>query len=175
VATVSTPAKLSSVKSVLGGAGSLFAYRRGNLTPNINHFSSINTGNPVVLSAFAGKIYPVVALPILNPFAVQPTPTTAICTMSYSSTGTATGTNSTSGTWLLAGVNSNYEILLNKTSGITPTGDSVNTWMALSTSRSWSLSVSNGLKECSGWLAIRDTLNNVTLSNSAFTMATEST
>lgn len=173
MAQVSNPATLTSVASVFG-AGSLSTFAKGGgKVPNIAHLSGIGVG-PVTLAAFAGKIYPVIALPVLGALHAVGTPATATATINYSSAGSATGTGGASGTWLLAGFNTNYEIMFNKTTGTTPTGDSVNTWLALSSTRSWTLSVSNNIKTCTGYIAIRDTVANVELANGVMSIEADS-
>lgn len=170
MATVSSPATLSSVVSVFGGGNNFSAYNRGgSYVKNINAYSGVSTSGHS-LSQFSGLVNPVISIPISS--AVHGVGAgTATATLSYSSAGTATGTGYGSGTWLLSGSAGNYEIMFNRVTGSTPTGASVNTWLALSSTRSWTLTQSTtGSKTCDGYIAIRDTLNSVELSNVAMYM-----
>ena len=169
---------LSSLKSVFGGGLTLYGYRRGagtpgSGTPNINHYSGIGVG-PVTLAAFNGLYYPVIAIPINYATQSIGTPAVATAIITYSSAGTCSGTNSGSGNWLLAGSAGNYEIMFNKTTGSNFDSGTANTWQALSSSRSISISISNNVKSCGGYIAIRDTLASVELSNVAFSMDVDS-
>jgi hypothetical protein len=69
------------------------------------------------------------------------------------------GIESNSGTWLLSGTGSNYEARVTKTAGDDLTTGTVNTWLALSSTRSWGLTETrNGFfsKTFTGTLEIRD-------------------
>lgn len=99
----------------------------------------------------------------------SPTEASASITLQINSSGTmlfsastSFGSNSTSVTWLTSGAAGDYTAQLNVTSGDTPTGSAIDTDLALSTTRSWSFSVSTGffptlvIKECFGNLIIKD-------------------
>ena len=99
----------------------------------------------------------------------SPTEASASITLQINSSGTMTfsastssSSNSTSVTWLTSGSAGDYTAQLNVTLGDTPSGSAINTDLALSTTRSWSFSVSTGffptlvIKECFGNLIIKD-------------------
>lgn len=74
-------------------------------------------------------------------------------TVNYNSSGTVTNhTGATLETWLVSGVNSDYEIRATFQSGQSPTGDAMNTWLALSTSRAWALAMAPGTADVSVFL-----------------------
>jgi hypothetical protein len=84
------------------------------------------------------------------------------------------GATQTSGTWKTGGgTGANYDVQLIHTSGTVPNGSSVNTWLNLSTDRSWALSVTlDGYqsKALSGYLLIRVAGGGATLSNTTVSM-----
>jgi hypothetical protein len=178
MATVSTPASLSSVKSVFGlsAGGSLLGYRRNVIStiPNINHYLAIDGTYPA-LASFAGKVSPVIAIPITDSSETAPSPATVTASISYNSDGTCDNYGGASSTWLLGGSAGNYEIMFNRTNGSALYTGTENTWLSLSTSRSWSLrATASQSKACGGFLAIRDNYANIELANVAFSMDVES-
>jgi hypothetical protein len=170
---------LSSALTVFKGVGNgnlTDLYRGGTYVQNINAYSGVDTsGAGLALSQLVGLVYPAIS----NSWTDSNPPGSGggvTSTITYNTNGTAVTTTISSGTWRLTGTSSNYEIMFNKTLGTTPTGDSVNTWLALSSTRSWTLSVGAlQYKECSGFIAIRDTLANVELSNVAMSMSADGT
>lgn len=160
---VSAPIALSNVKSVFGST-TLYGLRRGgSYVPAIaNAYGAVSTTNPALLS-FAGLYYPPVDLPSSigqNDFAISPT--NATVTVNIYNTGLYDGyqggTQNMSGTWKLAGHAADYEIRYTKTSGTTPGGSAVNTWINLVSGAGWSLSEpTNGYasKACGGTLELR--------------------
>lgn len=163
MATVSTPASLSSVRSVFGGPSppaNLRAYLRGaGYVPNLSSmYNDIAESGLLLLSSYAGKIHPVAQLhggsAVTTAFG---TSASVIYTLSSSGNETLTrspGGVSYSGQWKLAGDSSRYEAYLSGT-GNSPTGSALNTWLPLSSGVSWTLSVLNNSKEFSGTIQIR--------------------
>ena len=80
------------------------------------------------------------------------------------------------GTWLNSGLNSDYEIYVSGT-GDTPTGSALDTWLALSTDRSWSLSDAGGggLKSFTGVAQIRRASSGIVISTAPLELEVEST
>lgn len=100
-----------------------------------------------------------------------PTQATSSITLELNSNGTLTltafsgssGTGTYSNTWLTSGAAGDYTAQLSITSGDTPSGSATGSDLALSTTRSWSFSVSSPgfgagseTKECTGDLIIKD-------------------
>lgn len=99
-------------------------------------------------------------------------PSSAIVSLSLNSSGaySASGdSGSASGTWLTAGTNSDFEARM------TGTGDSpgtLNTWQALSTTRSWGFNSStSGLLSFSGTLEIRRVVDSVVVASSTVSLS----
>ena len=86
--------------------------------------------------------------------------TTATVSYSISTDGTEAGVGGVggfTGTWLLSGSASDYDVQLVLSSGSTPTGASVNTWLNLGTGRYWELQQTTaGSKTANVVLKIRD-------------------
>jgi hypothetical protein len=177
VATVSTPAKLSSVKTVFGGPNNLRGYYRNTIyVKNIpTAYPSVPTSGSIRLGAFAGTINPTTYLydPIyVYDYALQPNDPSASLTIANNGLRYGGAGDST---WLLAGSASDYDVYLQKTSGTTPSGASVNTWLNLATTRTWELTIfSPGTAQFIGLLYIRNTnATNYTLSSSTVTLEVE--
>lgn len=88
------------------------------------------------------------------------------------------GAVSNSGTWKKGGVASQYDVQFLKTAGDNPTsGDTINTWHNITTTRNWGLVEStNGFasKSCSGYLLIRQNASPQTIfSNTTVSMTCE--
>lgn len=81
-----------------------------------------------------------------------------------------------SGTWLVAGANSDFEVMFVKNSGTDPSGSLTNTWLALSSDRSWNLNENtNGpaSKSADGVLTIRTVVSQTTKDTSTVSMYVE--
>ncbi len=76
-------------------------------------------------------------------------------------------------TWIGACANTEYEVRLNKTSGTTPTGAAIDTWLASSTDRQWELSTTGVFKIFSGTLQKRRTSDNAILATVDADMAVD--
>lgn len=72
------------------------------------------------------------------PASMYASSTAATASISLNSSGAWSETIGGSGTWLNGGVNSDYEARVSNVVGTTLTG-TVNTWLALSSTRTWSL------------------------------------
>lgn len=74
------------------------------------------------------------------------TPGTSSYTLSNSGSGgrSLAAGGSATWTWLLQGLNTDYQVRATYQSGNTPTGDALSSWLSLGTTRSWSLSVGTG-------------------------------
>jgi len=90
--------------------------------------------------------------------------------------GIEDGTINYAGTWKTGGgTGANYEARFTKMTGSDPTGDVTNTWISLSTNRSWVISESRDgffSTTCSGHLEIR-VASGATLDNSSVSMTCE--
>lgn len=87
-------------------------------------------------------------------------PTPATATIQFSAAGTFSSTPAgTSGTWLTGGgTGADYEIRLTVSSG-TPSGDTTNTWLSMSSGRQWFVQKTGGtagVNQATGTLEIRD-------------------
>lgn len=68
------------------------------------------------------------------------------------------GSFATMGTWLVSGLNSDFEVMMSMNSGDAFTGNSLDTWLVCSTTRTWSLIESTdgfASKSGNGTLSIR--------------------
>lgn len=86
-------------------------------------------------------------------------PSTASLTFNSSGAWTSVGNAlNPSGTWLDYGVNSDYEIYFDLLSGTVDSGAATNTWLALSTTRTWTVtdSVDVSGDTVTGTLTIRN-------------------
>lgn len=72
--------------------------------------------------------------------AVDPATALAVYELNSSGTGSATGFGTWS--WLLSGLNSDYQVRATVTSGPTPTGSPTASWLSLGTTRNWALTQS---------------------------------
>lgn len=116
-----------------------------------------------------------VTVPNLDDTVFELSPTTAVATLRANTDGT---TNKSVDWWYQApqtGIGASYEIRATLSSGDTPTGSALSTWLALTSSRSWSLSVSNGIKQCSLSVQIRDATSLTVKDTGTWTLYAEST
>lgn len=171
MATVSTPATLNSVKSVFGGPNNLLAYLRGgSYVPNDSVYAAVATAAPLVLSSFAGLIYPYTN--VIGCYTTSNKAASATASVSYS-LGSSIESATTNGavgafsrTWRVGGNASDYECYLSGT-GTTPTGSALNTWLGLLSTRSWSLSAVDDSKTFSGTIQVRLAASPFTVIDSA--------
>lgn len=71
-------------------------------------------------------------------------------------------------TWLTGGVSSGFQVQATKTSGDTPTGSALGSWLAASTTRGWSLTAADGeSKACTLSVSIRDSASPNTVRDTA--------
>jgi hypothetical protein len=84
------------------------------------------------------------------------TPGTATYSLNSSGIGSRSiaGGGSSTWTWLLMGLNTDYQVRVTYQSGDTPTGDALGSWLSLGTTRSWSLSVGGTGGSKDGFLQI---------------------
>ena len=176
MATVSTPATLSSVKSVFGGLNNLLSYvRGGSYVQNLpGAYPSIGTSAPLTLSSFAGRMKPTTDIDTVLSVTDYSFGGTAYAAVSFLANGVYQE-GATDRSWLLQGSSADYDIYLAKTAGTTPAGSSVNTWLNLATTRSWSLTKSTaGTITCTGTLYVRMTQSpQTTLNTSSFFLSAE--
>lgn len=103
---------------------------------------------------------------------------TGVTTAQYSlnSSGAGSGTNIAGWTWLLSGLNSDYEVFATLNSGDSPTGP-IGSWVALSTTRTWALTavISPEIKSCSLGLEIRPAGGGANLDTATITISAERT
>lgn len=129
--------------------------------------------------AAAGAIYrrPVYLPPSVSAYDFKLDPTPATCDFGVNSSGTyvtsGTGPNTPSGTWLISGAASSYEIRLDLTSGsVTPGSSATGTWLALSSNRFWALS-GGGYFQTTGTLQIRNATTLQVLITATLTLTVE--
>jgi hypothetical protein len=163
VATVSNPAKLSSIKSVFGNSSNNLKayYRGGSRVDNIpGAYPNISTSaTSLKISQFNGVICPAVQLQNLSSYDYAIAPADAYAEIVMSSNGAFQQNPGNNGTWLLSGNASDFDVLVTGF-GDTPAGASVNTWINLGTTRTWSLiytGSSGGKNYSGGSIYIRNT------------------
>jgi hypothetical protein len=97
---------------------------------------------------------------------------TVTSTVDLYNDGTYDSSSPSSGRWINTGFTpSNYEVYVSLSSGNTPTGSALNSWLNLGTTRSWTLSVKGGVKACTLNAQVRLASN--TSVNSSFTISIE--
>jgi hypothetical protein len=164
VATVSNPAKLSSIKSVFGNvANNLKAYYRGgSYVLNVpGAYPNISTSaTSLKISQFNGVISPTIQLQNLRSDDTAIAPSDSIAEIVMSSNGAFQQNPGTNGTWLLSGNAADFDVWVGAGTGTAPTGSAQNTWLNLATTRTWSLSYTSsatGGKSYSGAIYLRNT------------------
>lgn len=115
---------------------------------------------PIDIMLLSGDQTAVVAIDNANAFARTNTEAEITAYYSLQNTGDGQHTNSTgtnsSFTWKNSGNVSDYQVRATVTSGTTPGGDGVGSWLSLGTSRSWSLNqYGDGTKQCTITVEIR--------------------
>jgi hypothetical protein len=112
----------------------------------ISEYYGVNANVPasgtIAMSKFLGiSNAPVVTLPANTAIAATDTyPATSNAYMRFTSAGGYQGSGFASGTWLTSGSASQVDIKIYYSSGThNPSGDSVNAWLNLGTSRQWQL------------------------------------
>lgn len=83
---------------------------------------------------------------------------TATYRLANTGIGSATlfGGGTSAWTWLLSGLNSDYQVRAILNAGDTPSGDSLNAWLSLASTRDWTLTQTGiGLKQCTLVIQIR--------------------
>lgn len=94
----------------------------------------------------------------------------AVANIQLSSAGTWTTSDGGSGTWQSGGLNSDYEARVTMVTGTLSSG-TANSWLPLSTSRTWSRSgTSGGDRACSFTLEIRKASDGTVLSTTSVTL-----
>ncbi len=85
-------------------------------------------------------------------------------------------TGSNIGTWLLSGVNSDYDVRATLQSGTAPTGSGTGSWLTLGLSRSWTESATAGnLLTCTLLIEIRDAVTLTVLDSATVNITSDST
>lgn len=113
-----------------------------------------------------------------GPKAILPATLNAVRTYPGSATLTLSSgggwtTNGGSGTWLLRGLNSDFECRATGFSGSALASGVLNTWQSLSASRSWSLAASSSVeKACTFTLEIRRASDGVVVASAVVTIKT---
>ncbi len=93
-----------------------------------------------------------------------------------SGTGTATPSEAASYIWLDSGVGSLYDVNATLSSGSTPTGSAVGSWLSLGTTRSWTASQTvPGVETCVLSVAIRPAGGGATITTKSITLYAEVT
>lgn len=157
--------KLSDVKSVFQSSttlGSFFRGTTGNVPPIANAYGAVSTTQPRLLS-FANLIYPPVSLPAgVGGFDFSIVPAAASVYVYVNNNGyireTIGGVQQSNVAWKHTGHQADYDVQFIRTANDGGAGDSVNTWLNLVTSRSWSVTTSGGgfsTKSQSGYLLLR--------------------
>ena len=178
----SLPLGLQQVRTLCGvsAAGTLSSILYGGSLAQI-HWANAYSG-VTSLAAWAGKSYPAVEL--LGNFSASGSYSGgALATVLISSNGNYTtgGTNFKGSfiefgfPYLHQGSASDLQVNVNKTSGLTPTGAAVNTWLDMGTSNCWwSLYTDSGTKTCSGTLYIRVKSTQAPIYNTLFSLSVDS-
>lgn len=97
-------------------------------------------------------------------------PANASCGLTVGNSGAATATGESPYTWLLSGVNSDYEIRADVTSGSLSSG-TTGSWLVLSTSRSWAVTRTViGTKTATMAVQIRRVSDSVVLTTATITI-----
>jgi hypothetical protein len=153
----SSPTKLSDVQSIFGGTGHLLNYLRGgvNVYDLPTSYPNVAAYQPLRLAGFAGTIHPPAYLPSTiygENIRFFPNDAYAWVTVSadgtYSFGGPGAGTT---GTWkLVPGSASEFDVAMWYSSGNLFSGDSVNAWLSLGTSRTWFFSITGAASILSG-------------------------
>jgi hypothetical protein len=172
--------KLSDLVTEFGGPGNLRAYNRGgSYVPNRSSNTGISTNvADLQLSDFAGAVS---EIPVdlvgdsLSDFELYPGTSQVGYQLSNSgveqSYEGAGSPFSTINTWLIGGVNSDYECQLTYT-GDTVTGPTG--WNSLSTTRSWYLTrTTNGASSASCTIQIRDAVTLAVLAADSVSMSAD--
>ena len=166
---------LTSATGVFGGTRLSNLYRGGTQVPNYGVYSAIASAGALALSQLQGVVYPIATFPSPYDPSIS-TATGGTATLTVDNTGGYSGTNAGSGTWKLYGAASAYDVRFTKTTGTTPTGSSVNTWLNLASTQSWSLNQPSGgpgVKSCSGTLDIRDSTSGTIVATSSVSITAE--
>lgn len=139
-------------------------YRGGARVPNTPTNASVPTSGTISYNDFHGaSALPPVALSNTTVSSVTTTGT-ATATYSLLNSGIVQGNRAPTGTytietWLNSGAASSYDVMATLSSGDTPTGSALSTWMNLGTTRSWTLtdvqSGAIGAKSCTLSIQIR--------------------
>lgn len=90
------------------------------------------------------------------------------------STGSASPPEAASYPWLTSGEGADYEVNATLSSGSTPSGSAVGSWLALSTNRSWSIArTTPGMSTCTLSVAIRPAGGGSTITTKTITLTAE--
>jgi hypothetical protein len=106
-------------------------------------------------------------------------PSVASCFYDINSDGSASyggnaADSSGNWTWLLYGLNTDYQIQATLVSGSTPSGSPVGSWLSLGTSRSWTISRSlTGSTGCSLNIQVRRVVDQVIIASSSVSMTAQ--
>lgn len=187
MATVPSNPTLMDVYSVFTGGSNVglrALYRGGSYVQNLSVYSGVSATAPQ-LRQFSGLIYPAADLVgySINGGGISgggPLITVAAGIYFWSNgtyqeyqSSTQSGFDTfSSGTYRYTGTSSTYEIQFNKTSGETPAGDSVNTWLSLAATRNWYIEKTGGYSsgDCSGTVYIRDASTQVVVDSAALSI-----
>ena len=146
---------MSAIQTEFGGSNPIALSEYYGVNANVASSGTIRMAQFLGISNFAASL-PSAIDP--SDFAISPTDATARLRVYANGTWQATASGG-NGTWKTGGGSgSDYDIRYTKTSGTTPTGSSVNTWLNLASTADWILTEStngNSTKTCSGTLEIR--------------------
>lgn len=131
-------------------------YRQGTYVPDITQTSTIPTSGAISFFNFRNTQLTTstnfINQSLLNiQFIVKGSSPDAVCSMTFNSNGDffySDGGGNTTSDWVndVSGTPGNYyQIYTSVASGDSPAGDSLSTWLDLSTSRSWSLTQTGGV------------------------------
>ena len=138
-------------------------YRGGTYVPDTATNSGVPTSGAISLEDFYGAAAASVEFDVSTYDATDIVDFLADASILFDTDGTITVTGSssspTSGTWYSGGTptGSDWEIRATLSSGTTPSGPTLGSWHALSSSRTWSHTASSGTNSCSLSVDIRDT------------------
>ena len=124
------------------------------------------------------QVWPLVSITDQNVNRIASTALTATYTVNTSGIVQKTegGSTTTLETWLQVGASSAYEVRATLLSGDTPTGSALASWLALSTTRAWTLTdaVNDGIAlTCTLTIEIRDVATGVVQDSCTVTITSE--
>jgi len=128
----SLPMALSEIKTEFSGPNTMSSYLRGGTyVPNITENNAVATALPLVMSTFVGAVNRTFGLAIGTITAASSFSASAVFTINRNGIPWTVPTETTIG--------DGYEVRVVQNSGDTLTTGALNTWLALTSNRTWEL------------------------------------